>query len=194
MDVMSLADRVWPVLRLAMGAHVRIYRVSNGLIGQRFPGAPPMLLLDHVGAKTGTKRTTPLVYVEDDRDVVIVASKGGHPRNPAWYHNLRANPDTTVQIGAERRAVHARVATPEERERLWPKAVATYAGYRGYQQRTDRTIPLVILEPRRSPTSPDYRPTIARGSLKADRRVGSERESGERNPPPLHRHVPHRST
>ena len=154
MDVMSLADRAWPVLRLAMGAHVRIYRVSNGLIGQRFPGAPPMLLLDHVGAKTGTKRTTPLVYVEDDRDVVIVASKGGHPRNPAWYHNLRANPDTTVQIGAERRAVHARVATPEERERLWPKAVATYAGYRGYQQRTDRTIPLVILEPRRSPTSP----------------------------------------
>ena len=154
MDVMSLADRAWPVLRLAMGAHVRIYRVSNGLIGQRFPGAPPMLLLDHVGAKTGTKRTTPLVYVEDDRDVVIVASKGGHPRNPAWYHNLRANPDTTVQIGAERRAVHARVATPEERERLWPKAVAAYAGYRGYQQRTDRTIPLIVLEPRRSPTSP----------------------------------------
>ena len=154
MDVMSLADRAWPVLRLAMDAHVRIYRASNGLIGQRFPGAPSMLLLDHVGAKTGTKRTTPLVYVEDERDVVIVASKGGHPRNPAWYHNLRANPDTTVQIGAERRAVHARVATPEERERLWPKAVATYAGYRGYQQRTDRTIPLVILEPRRSPTSP----------------------------------------
>ena len=195
MDVMSLADRVWPVLRLAMGAHVRIYRVSNGLIGHRFPGAPPMLLLDHVGAKTGTKRTTPLVYVEDDRDVVIVASKGGHPRNPAWYHNLRANPDTTVQIGAERRAVHARVATPEERERLWPKAVATYAGYRGYQQRTDRTIPLVILEPPlahltlNSPS--DHR---ARGSATADRRVGSERESGERTPPPLHLHVPHRST
>ena len=85
---------------------------------------------------------------------MIVASKGGHPRNPAWYHNLRANPDTTVQIGADRRAVHARVATREERERLWPKAVATYAGYRDYQQRTDRTIPLVILEPRRSPASP----------------------------------------
>ncbi len=157
MDVMSLADRAWPALRLAMGAHVQIYRVSNGLIGHRFPGAPPMLLLDHVGAKSGTKRTTPLVYVEDDRDVVIVASKGGHPRNPAWYHNLRAHPDTTVQIGAERRAVHARVATREERERLWPKAVATYGGYRGYQQRTDRTIPLVILEPRRSQGSPGSR-------------------------------------
>ena len=154
MDVMSLADRAWPALRLAMGAHVHVYRVSNGLIGHRFPGAPPMLLLDHVGAKTGTKRTTPLVYVEDHHDVVIVASKGGHPRNPAWYHNLRANPDTTVQIGAERRPVHAHVATPEERARLWPKALATYAGYRGYQQRTNREIPLVILQPRRSPTSP----------------------------------------
>jgi deazaflavin-dependent oxidoreductase (nitroreductase family) len=148
MDVMSLASRSRPALRLLIGSHMRIYRVTSGLIGHRFPGAPPMLLLDHVGAKSGTKRTTPLVYLENDHDVVIVASKGGHPRNPAWYHNLRANRDTTVQIGAERRAVHARVATPEERERLWPSVVATYSGYRGYQQRTRREIPLVILEPR----------------------------------------------
>jgi deazaflavin-dependent oxidoreductase (nitroreductase family) len=107
-----------------------------------------MLLLDHVGAKSGTKRTTPLVYVDDSPDVVLVASKGGHPRHPAWYHNLLANPDTTVQVGAARRAVHARVATAEERKRLWPKAVETYSGYRGYQERTDREIPLIILEPR----------------------------------------------
>jgi len=146
-DVMWLADRSWPVLRRLMDVHTQIYRLTNGLIGHRFPGAPPMLLLHHVGAKSGIKRTTPLVYVEDNPAVVLVASKGGHPKNPAWYHNLRANPDTTVQIGAERRAVHARVATPEERERLWPKAVATYAGYRDYQRRTDRVIPLVILEP-----------------------------------------------
>jgi deazaflavin-dependent oxidoreductase (nitroreductase family) len=106
MDVMSLASRSRPALRLLIGSHTRIYRVTSGLIGHRFPGAPPMLLLDHVGVKSGTKRTTPLVYLENDHDVVIVASKGGHPRNPAWYHNLRANPDTTVQIGAERRAVH----------------------------------------------------------------------------------------
>jgi deazaflavin-dependent oxidoreductase (nitroreductase family) len=106
-----------------------------------------MLLLDHVGAKSGIERTTPLVYVDDDPAVVLVASKGGHPKHPAWYYNLRANPDTTVQIGSERRSVHARIATPEERERLWPKAIATYSGYRGYQERTDRVIPLVILEP-----------------------------------------------
>ena len=85
--------------------------------------------------------------------MVLVASKGGHPRNPAWYHNLLANPDTTVQIGAARRAVHARVATREERERLWPKAVATYSGYSGYQERTAREIPLVILERRRASAS-----------------------------------------
>src|ERR1035441_4450978 len=107
MDVMSLASRSRPVLRLLIGSHTRIYRVTSGLIGHRFSGAPPMLLLDHVGAKSGIKRTTPLVYVEDDHDVVIVASKGGHPRNPAWYHNLRANPDTMVQIGAGRRETTA---------------------------------------------------------------------------------------
>jgi F420H(2)-dependent quinone reductase len=148
MDVMSLVDRSWPVLRRLMGLHTQAYRLSRGLIGHRFPGAPPMLLLDHVGARSGTKRTSPLLYVADGEDVVLVASKGGNPKNPAWYHNLRANPDTTVQIGSERRPVHARVAAPEERKRLWPKAVATYSGYDGYQKRTKREIPLVILEPR----------------------------------------------
>jgi F420H(2)-dependent quinone reductase len=107
-----------------------------------------MLLLDHVGAKSGKRRTTPLVYVPDGDDVVLVASKGGHPRNPAWFHNLRAHPDTSVQIGSSRRPVHARVATSAERERLWPRVVDAYGGYAGYQRRTKREIPLVILEPR----------------------------------------------
>ncbi len=145
MDVMSLIDRSWPVLHRAVGVHTRVYRLTGGIVGHRFPGAPPTLLLDHVGAKSRTTRTTPLTYIEDDPDLVLVASKGGHPRHPAWYHNLRANPDTTVQIGREQRAVHARVATPEERERLWPTVLATYAGYGDYQRRTDREIPLVIL-------------------------------------------------
>jgi len=148
MDVMSLADRSWPVLRRMMGWHTQVYRMTNGLIGHRFPGAPPMLLLNHVGAKSGTERTTPLVYVGDGENVVLVASKGGHPKHPAWYHNLRANPETTVQIGSTRRQVRARVAAPHERERLWPKAVATYSGYEGYQRRTQREIPLIVLEPR----------------------------------------------
>lgn len=107
-----------------------------------------MLLLDHVGAKSGTRRTSPLVYIADGANVVLVASKGGYPRNPGWFHNLQAHPDTTVQIGSTRRPVRARVATPAERERLWPKAVATYGGYADYQARTRRLIPLVILAPR----------------------------------------------
>jgi F420H(2)-dependent quinone reductase len=148
MGILDIADRVWPVTRNLMKGHTTVYRLTNGLVGHRIPGGPPMLLLDHVGAKSGTKRTSPLVYVADGADFVIVASKGGYPKHPAWYHNLRANPDTTIQVGSKRRAVRARVAGDEEHKRLWPKAVDTYSGYEGYQKRTDRKIPLVILEPR----------------------------------------------
>jgi deazaflavin-dependent oxidoreductase (nitroreductase family) len=154
-DALSLADRTWPLLRRVMGVHTQVYRLTGGLIGHRVLGSPPVLLLDHVGAKSGTKRTTPLVYVDDPPNVVIVASKGGHPRNPAWYHNLLAHPDTEVQIGSEHRRVRARVATAAERRRLWPMALRTYSGYEGYQQRTDREIPLVILEPRDGAASGD---------------------------------------
>ena len=108
-----------------------------------------MLLLDHVGAKSGTRRTSPLIYIPDGRDLVLVASKGGFGKHPAWLHNLRANPDTTVQVGAQKRAVRAREATSDERRRLWPMAVAAYADYETYQRRTDREIPVVVLEPRR---------------------------------------------
>jgi F420H(2)-dependent quinone reductase len=148
MDLMSLADRSWPVLRHLMAGHAQIYRATNGLIGHRFPGLAPMLLLDHVGAKSGVKRTSPLLYIKDGANVVIVASKGGYPKHPAWFHNVRANPDTTVQIGSERLPVRARVANAQERERLWPRAVAAYRDYGRYQERTDREIPLVILERR----------------------------------------------
>ena len=107
-----------------------------------------MILVHHIGAKSGTERVSPLVYLPDGDDMVIVASKAGYPKHPAWFHNLKANPDTTVQIKGERRQVHARVARPEERDRLWAKAVETYPGYRTYQARAGREIPLVVLEPR----------------------------------------------
>jgi deazaflavin-dependent oxidoreductase (nitroreductase family) len=149
MGYLDVADRVWPLTRNLMKGHTLVYRLSGGLLGHRvWPGSPPMLLLDHVGAKSGRKRTSPLLYMEDRDDVVIVASKGGYPQHPAWYHNLKANPETQVQIGREHRDVHARVATAEEHERLWPKVVRVYKGYADYQERTDRKIPLVILERR----------------------------------------------
>jgi len=145
----ELGDRSWPVLRKLMGGHAAIYRASGGLIGHHIPFAPPTLLLTHVGAKSGQKRISPLTYTKGDGDdLILVASKGGYPKNPAWFHNLKAHPDTEVQVGRAHRMVHARVATPEERERLWPRVVDTYGGYADYQERTDRVIPLVILEPR----------------------------------------------
>jgi deazaflavin-dependent oxidoreductase (nitroreductase family) len=146
---LDVADRVWPALWRFMGAHTFLYKRTGGRIGHSFPGLPnKMLLLDHVGAKSGIHRTSPLQYVEDGDDVVVIASKGGFPKNPAWFYNLMANPHTQIQVGSEHRAVHARVARPEERERLWAKAVRIYRPYEDYRARAGREIPLVVLEPR----------------------------------------------
>jgi deazaflavin-dependent oxidoreductase (nitroreductase family) len=148
MDYLRLADRSWPLLRRVMAGHTLVYRATGGLIGHRVPGFAPSLLLDHVGAKSGKARTSPLVYGKDGENLILVASKGGYPKNPAWFHNLMANPDTTAQVGSRRRSVHARVATPQERDRLWTLMVGVYGGYEDYRRRTDREIPLVVLEPR----------------------------------------------
>jgi deazaflavin-dependent oxidoreductase (nitroreductase family) len=147
-DYLRWADRNWGLLTKLMGGHAKIYRATHGLIGYKTPGAPDVLLLDHVGAKSGTHRTTPLVFARDGQNTILIASKGGYPKNPAWFHNLKANPDTTIQIGSKLILVHAREATPEEYERLWGLAVEVYSGYEAYRRRTERKIPLVVLEPR----------------------------------------------
>jgi deazaflavin-dependent oxidoreductase (nitroreductase family) len=146
---LDIGDKVWPVTRRLMGVHTAVYRASGGRVGHKLPGlSAPMLLLDHKGAKSGKERTSPLVYGEDGDNLVLVASKGGFPKNPAWFHNLKANPETTVQVGTEKRQVRARIAGAEERPRLWRLMVGVYKGYEQYQQRTDREIPLVVLERR----------------------------------------------
>lgn len=147
-DYLSWADRSWPLLTRLMGGHAKIYRATNGRIGYRVPGAPACLLLDHVGAKSAIQRTTPLVFARDGENVILIASKGGYPNNPAWFYNLKANPDTTIQIGSKRIDVRARVAKPEEYDRMWKLAVEVYGGYEDYRRRTARQIPLVVLEPR----------------------------------------------
>jgi deazaflavin-dependent oxidoreductase (nitroreductase family) len=139
---------LWPLINRAFGVHTVLYRATRGVIGHRLPFVPPMLLLDHKGAKSGTQRTTPLVYLADRDRYVIVASKGGHAKHPAWFHNLKANPDTTIQVGSRRIPVRAKVATESQRRRLWPKVVEIWSDYAVYQERTERKIPLVILEPR----------------------------------------------
>ena len=133
-----------PLMRL----HPKIYRATDGRIGRRLPGLPPLLVLDHVGAKSGIQRSSVVGYVLDGDDVLVVASQGGSPTNPAWFHNLKANPDVRIQIGGEVRDVHARVASASERAQLWPKATAAYPGFQRYQDHTERVIPVVVLERR----------------------------------------------
>jgi deazaflavin-dependent oxidoreductase (nitroreductase family) len=144
----KIADRSWWVLGPLMRAHGAVYRATRGRIGGRLPGLPPMLALDHIGAKSGTRRTTPLVYMPDGQNFLIVAAKGGHPENPSWLYNLRAQPDTEIQIGSRRIGVHAREADAAERRRLWPMAATYNSHWRRYQRRTRREIPLLILAPR----------------------------------------------
>lgn len=132
-------------LSRAFGVHVAVYRWSRGLIGHRIPGMPPFLLLEHTGAKSGRTRVSPLGYMRSGEDLILVASNGGGPRNPAWLHNLKAHPDVSIQVGGQRRAVHARIADPAQRAELWPKVLEFDDIFTTYQQRTERQIPLVIL-------------------------------------------------
>ena len=128
-------------------SHTAVYRLTGGRIGHRVLGGAPVLLLDHVGRRSGRKRTNPLLYLEAGDDLVVVASKGGSHRHPAWWLNLRDSPRTTVQVGSERRDVVARQASREEKARLWPRVVEMWPGYEAYQRRTSRDIPLIVLSP-----------------------------------------------
>ena len=140
----SPAFKAW---NLATGVNTWAYRVSGGRLGGSFDRAPA-LLLHHVGRQSGKERVAPLLYLSDGDDLVVVASYGGAPKHPAWLHNLRAQPDTVVELGRERRAVTAHEATPAERTRLWPALLELYPAYGDYQRRTEREIPLVVLRRR----------------------------------------------
>jgi F420H(2)-dependent quinone reductase len=132
-------------VRVLSELHHGLLAASGGRIGRHIAGMP-VLLLTTLGRRSGRSRTVPLTYFEDGDAIVLVASYGGRPRNPAWFENLLANPEVEVRIARERRRMRARRATPEERARLWPRVVATYDGYRAYQEKTDREIPLAVLE------------------------------------------------
>lgn len=125
------------------------FRANGGKVGGRFEGAP-LLLLHSTGAKTGKERVNPMMYqdIGDDR-VAVFASKAGAPDNPDWFHNLVANPDASVEIGAGSRAVLARVAEGDEREQIWTTQKQRYPGFAEYEDKTEglREIPVVILEP-----------------------------------------------
>lgn len=146
---------VGKIIKLMSRTHVAVFRATGGRIGSRWrvgAGATkpvPTLLLDHRGRKSGKQFTTPLLYLRDGQQLVLVASQGGRADNPQWYENLQTHPETTVQLRGEGvRRVRARTADPEERARLWPRLVELYADFANYQSWTKREIPVVILDPR----------------------------------------------
>ena len=120
------------------------FRGNGGKVAQ-FEGRP-LLLLHHTGAKTGTERVNPLVYLPVGDDFAVFGSKAGADTNPAWYHNLRAHPDATIEVGTETLPVHARVAESAERERIWEEQKRVNPNFAEYEQKTTRPIPVVLLE------------------------------------------------
>jgi deazaflavin-dependent oxidoreductase (nitroreductase family) len=127
--------------------HVRVYRESAGARGYHWRGAT-VLLLTSAGRTSGEPRTTPLIFRSDGDRWVVVASKGGAPQNPGWFENLRADPEAEIQVEGETVPVQARPAEGEERGRLWSLMTEVWPAYDGYQAKTDRQIPVVVLERR----------------------------------------------
>lgn len=132
--------------RAAVGLHSRLYRLSGGRLGSRIAGSPVLVLVT-TGRKTGAERHTPLLYLQDGEDLVVVASNGGTASHPAWYLNLRAEPRAGAILGDRRLRVVASEATEDDRRELWQRLVEMYPGYAGYQEKTDREIPVVRLRP-----------------------------------------------
>lgn len=142
----STRTGAWTIINLGSHLDSWLIRASGGRLNTTF--AWPCLLLTTKGARTGKPRTTPLLYVRDGDRLVLIASKGGNPKHPAWYLNLRANPEVEVFIDGKTGLYLARDAEGEERERLWSMAVEVYSGYEKYRKRAGgRRIPVVVLEP-----------------------------------------------
>lgn len=135
------------VMKVGARLNIWLYRATGGRVGGRFPGGAPVLLLTSVGRRSGLERTVPLLYLEDGDRLVVVASQGGMPTHPDWYHNVVAHPRVEVEVGRRVREMVARVADEAERAELWPRLVAVYRGYDDYQARTERRIPVVVLDP-----------------------------------------------
>ena len=133
--------------RMVSGLHRTVFRLSNGRLANKGFGMP-VVMLTTTGRKSGKRRTTMLTSpVQDGDSLVVVASYGGDDRHPAWFLNLRDNPDVELEMRGKKRPMRAHVASAAEKETLWPEVTSAYKGYAQYQTKTDRDIPLVILEP-----------------------------------------------
>lgn len=134
-------------VRRLSSLHTALFRLTGGRLGSRLV-RNDMMLLTTIGSSTGREHTVPLLYLEHDGALVVVASYGGRPDHPQWFKNLLTNPLGRAQLGSESFQVDSRVASPEERALLWPRVIDAYDGYEVYQSRTDRVIPLVVLRRR----------------------------------------------
>lgn len=134
------------VIRVMSTLNVWIFRASRGRLGAKFLRGAPVLLLTTKGRKSGEPRTAPVLYLRDGERIVVVASKGGFSHHPAWYLNLVADPDVEVEVGDTQERRRARVASEAEKKALWPKLTAMYRDFQQYQDRTEREIPVVVLE------------------------------------------------
>ena len=135
------------LFRFFTGMHAKLYALTGGRLFGGGDREGAVLVLTHKGAKTGKVRTTPLMHFRDGDNVLVVASAGGAPEHPGWYHNLMANPETEINLNGDEIAVRARDAGVE-REALWPRVVAAEPRFEQYATKTDRVIPIVVLEPR----------------------------------------------
>jgi deazaflavin-dependent oxidoreductase (nitroreductase family) len=126
--------------------HVKRYIETDGEEGHDWRDGAPVLLITTTGRRSGEPRTTPLIYGRNGDDYLIVASRGGADTAPAWYHNLSADPDVEVQVKADKFPAHARTATPEEKDDLWRTMTGIWPAYDEYQGKTEREIPIVVLE------------------------------------------------
>lgn len=144
------------VIRAYSQANVWLYRKTSGMlggkwrIGSAFPWGLPVILVTTVGRKSGLPRTTPLLYLQDGENYVVVASQGGLPRHPLWYLNMRSNADVELQDRAFRGRFVARTAEGDERRALWQRLEQMYPDFNQYQEWTEREIPVVVLEPARN--------------------------------------------
>jgi deazaflavin-dependent oxidoreductase (nitroreductase family) len=137
-----------PVMRAMSRANVWVYRLSGGRVGGRWLRGAPVCLLTSIGRRSGEPRTTPLLYLEDGERLLLVASQGGMPMHPVWYRNLEAQPECEIQIASAVRKMRARRASDAEKRSYWPRLTSMYRDFDDYQARTERDIPVVILEPR----------------------------------------------
>jgi deazaflavin-dependent oxidoreductase (nitroreductase family) len=138
-----------PDVSLVGAEHVRRYQETDGAVGHEWNGVPT-LVLTTTGRRSGEPRDSAMIYGQDGSAYVVIASQAGLPTHPNWYHNLTSDPSVRIQVGPDRMDATARTATGAERERLWKLMTGIWPNFDVYQTRTDRVIPVVVLEPRRT--------------------------------------------